>query len=1041
MYGPESANGEIQNATNKLTESNINPVVVLIDFPSSESDSTKGKLNVNSIYPSSIITSIDSAFNGTSNSLKDYLSKVSGGKCLVNSYLAYNINNNVYVYTAEHTKEYYMPYDSATNPIGYKDYEQWDRTQLLVDAFAAIKSQIPSSLDLDANDDGYIDAVDFFVPYQTAWNTFLWPHKWSVKTDTERKTEVNGAILSGYNLITASYFNNSKYQVVTHEFMHTLGFPDMYVYASGTFTDPIGSWTMMANNTGYPTVRERIKYGGWVSESNIPTISKSGTYAVKGSTLDSTTNTIAYKVTVPNSSEYFMIEYRDRSSNIYEAEVPATGLIVYRVNPNRTGNSYGDPEIYVLRNANQGSYGAYLDGTTNHQSLDLTLSSGASTGYKVEYVSNTSGEAKFNLISNDISITSITSSLGTAMKIGNSTNLTVNATSTNGGLKYSLDVNGESLLKDSTSNTVSWTPTKTGTYTITATVTDSANNSITKTMTVNVTEPNKTVIYYKGYDNPYIHYQIGNGTWTTAPGVKMTASTDVSGYTYKAEIDLGDAEKLTACFNNGSGTWDSNNGSNYSFGVGYYTYSSGIITKIAKPEKLLQIDSFTATPADKTVSGNEVILKGQASNNTGDVQYKFSYKNNTTGESGTFRDYSSYNTLSWLTGTVGNYTLTLEAKDSKTTVKKEINFTVEAYKDLKINSVTSSAGDIIKSNTATTFTINTEGGYGNNSYNLSVNGVNLLSNSSSNTVAWTPTQAGTYTVSVTVASKNTIAVYDRTIKVEDNKTTIYYKGYDNPYIHYKIGNGTWTTAPGVKMTACQDVTGYYYKAEVDLGNATTLTACFNNGSGTWDSNNGNDYTFGSGYYTYSGGVITKIEKPSLISILSSAGDTIKTNTETTLSVNVQGGTNLGYTILVDGTKVLDNSTSNNVKWTPTKAGTYKISAVVTSGSETITAEKTITVKDVTSNITTIYYTGYNIPYIHYKIGNGSWTAVPGVKMIECQDILGYYYKAEIDLGDATTLTACFNNDLGSWDNNNGNNYTFGVGRYTFSSGVITKLSN
>ena len=30
-------------------------------------------------------------------------------------------------------------------------------------------------------------------------------------------------------------------------------------------------------------------------------------------------------------------------------------------------------------------------------------------------------------------------------------------------------------------------------------------------------------------------------------------------------------------------------------------------------------------------------------------------------------------------------------------------------------------------------------------------------------------------------------------------TTIYYKGYDNPYIHYRIADGTWTTAPGVKM--------------------------------------------------------------------------------------------------------------------------------------------------------------------------------------------------------------------------------------------------
>ena len=62
----------------------------------------------------------------------------------------------------------------------------------------------------------------------------------------------------------------------------------------------------------------------------------------------------------------------------------------------------------------------------------------------------------------------------------------------------------------------------------------------------------------------------------------MTATSEKSGYTHKITIDLGDADNITACFNNGNGSWDSNNGNNYYFnGVGTYTYSNGSINKIS----------------------------------------------------------------------------------------------------------------------------------------------------------------------------------------------------------------------------------------------------------------------------------------------------------------------------------------------------------------------------------------------------------------------------------------------------------------------------
>lgn len=46
-------------------------------------------------------------------------------------------------------------------------------------------------------------------------------------------------------------------------------------------------------------------------------------------------------------------------------------------------------------------------------------------------------------------------------------------------------------------------------------------------------------------------------------------------------------------------------------------------------------------------------------------------------------------------------------------------------------------------------------------------------------------------------------------------------------------------------SACTD----WVKKTVDLGSATGLQATFNNGSGTWDNNGGNNYALGTGTIT------------------------------------------------------------------------------------------------------------------------------------------------------------------------------------------------
>ncbi|MEU0227618.1 carbohydrate binding domain-containing protein [Streptomyces sp. NPDC006284] len=89
------------------------------------------------------------------------------------------------------------------------------------------------------------------------------------------------------------------------------------------------------------------------------------------------------------------------------------------------------------------------------------------------------------------------------------------------------------------------------------------------------------------------------------------------------------------------------------------------------------------------------------------------------------------------------------------------------------------------------------------------------------------------------------------------KATVYYStrnlGWTTANIHYQPTGGAWTTVPGVGMTAA--CTGWWRK-EVDLGTAAAMRAAFNNGNGTWDNNNGADYTLRAGVTTVQDNTVT-----------------------------------------------------------------------------------------------------------------------------------------------------------------------------------------
>jgi len=220
---------------------------------------------------------------------------------------------------------------------------------MLKRAIDAVKNQIPSDLNLDFDNDGLVDNICFIIEGDPgAWSTLLWPHQWALYSVD---AEINGKRVWTYNFQIENhllYVGNGRQSVLVHEMFHTLGAPDLYRYDDATI-NPVGPWDVMSANTippQSPTAWLKYKYGKWIA--NIPEITASGTYSINN--IWSPTNN-CYKIASPNSStEFFVVEYRDNTNVIWDSQLPGSGLVVYRVNPNLNGDASGPPdEVYAFR--------------------------------------------------------------------------------------------------------------------------------------------------------------------------------------------------------------------------------------------------------------------------------------------------------------------------------------------------------------------------------------------------------------------------------------------------------------------------------------------------------------------------------------------------------------------------------------------------------------------------------------------------------------------------------------------------------------------
>ena len=303
-------------------------------------------------------TDIDNMFNDVSTgavSLRAYFRAASYNAIEIpTTFYPGHSGTTIIPYTDIYSRSYYQPYNATTNPNGYQDDERAEREfSLLERAVNYVNSYypVPTNLNIDYDNDGYIDNVCFIVKGDVGgWSSLLWPHKWFLY---DRDVYINGKIVGTFNFQLADatgYFNTST---MCHEMNHSLGAPDLYHY-SYTGPTPVGTWDLMEYNSTPPQhcgAYMKMKYGHWIDE--IPEITTPGTYTLNPISSSTPTN-VAYKIPTSDPDQFYVVEYRDNTS-LFETAIPGSGLLVYRINTSFEGNASYDPdngiydEVYIFR--------------------------------------------------------------------------------------------------------------------------------------------------------------------------------------------------------------------------------------------------------------------------------------------------------------------------------------------------------------------------------------------------------------------------------------------------------------------------------------------------------------------------------------------------------------------------------------------------------------------------------------------------------------------------------------------------------------------
>jgi len=303
-------------------------------------------------------------------SVKNYFKETSYDSVSMHHYLRPNPtsdSSSMMSYQDPHILNYYVGAING-NDSGYDTssiLQEWvpREQQLVQNAVNAVASQIPPSVDVDSDNDGLVDLV-LIITRGPDTSRILHGHAHSLSTSYP--AYINGARVSGDSMQMEDYFvdpwapdpdTTVRYiSVVVHESLHLFGAEDMYhaphVGGDGT-VDPLGRFSPMINAMNPPqhtTMYEKWHHLQWIDDIPYCPSGRNWLFPITSRQDPAAGINTAYRIDLANpDNEYFVLELRN-GRNTWESQLHDSGLCVYRINPNYSGNATGPPdEVYVYR--------------------------------------------------------------------------------------------------------------------------------------------------------------------------------------------------------------------------------------------------------------------------------------------------------------------------------------------------------------------------------------------------------------------------------------------------------------------------------------------------------------------------------------------------------------------------------------------------------------------------------------------------------------------------------------------------------------------
>ena len=368
------------NAFAKTQNNPTQKVANIILFGYFQDDTQEGANDFFAQKTADIIRIFDGS-NGRS--FKNYIDSISYGQLQIDNVLPQYDGNTI------------VP---VMIPVSESDANSRDCDYSIVQSLV---NSTPSIADktVDYDNDGLVDNVMLVVRTKNtdsgAAGSSLISHK-AVYPGTDT---INNKKVSMYNIISTNSLFQDETGVVAHEFLHTLGYGDLY--RSYNDERPVYLWSIMGATIPYPQYPlafERMYFTNWIT---IDTITEDAALTLDMQSEKDGNQAFILKSPF-NDREIFVIEYRvkppinysDKDSLDYK--IGGSGVIVYRVNPDVDRLSNLDPNktgIYIFRpqngmpgytgNDQTDSYNAYLPyedrNSIGSSDLSKTLQDGALT--------------------------------------------------------------------------------------------------------------------------------------------------------------------------------------------------------------------------------------------------------------------------------------------------------------------------------------------------------------------------------------------------------------------------------------------------------------------------------------------------------------------------------------------------------------------------------------------------------------------------------------------------------------------------------------